>query len=69
MYVTVELQVTEEENQEKKGVSKMFLVLQTNLRVEYLYVQINIDEGQHVVYVMHVYDNQPKMMKLVPTYR
>ena len=40
----------------------------TNLRAEYWYVQINIDEDQRVEYVMHVFDNQPKMMKLVPKY-
>jgi hypothetical protein len=47
----------------------MFEFLKTNLRVEYWYVQINIDEDPRVVYVMHVYDNQPKMKRLVPKYR
>ncbi len=47
----------------------MFLFLKTNLREGYLYVQINIDEDQHVVYVLYVYDNPSKMMRLVPKYR
>lgn len=41
----------------------------TNLREEYLYVQIDIDGDQHVEYAMHVLENRMKMMKLVPKYR
>ncbi len=47
----------------------MFGIQKTNLRVRYLYVQINIDEDPRVVYVMHVCDNQLKMKRLIPKYR
>jgi len=47
----------------------MFLFQETKLREGYLYVQINIDEDQRVVYVMHVFDNQPTTKRLVPKYR
>jgi len=69
MYVIVELQVTVEENRQKKAYQlNVYLFILTNLREEYLYVQINIDGDQHVVYVMHVFDNQLKSKILVPKY-
>jgi hypothetical protein len=48
---------------------KILIKCKTNLREGYLYVRINIGEDQHVVYGMHVYDNQPKMNRFVPKYR
>lgn len=64
MCVIVELRATDDQH-----LVNYFNRKKTNLREGYLYVQIDIDEDQHVEYAMRVFENHMTMMTPAPKYR